>query len=95
MIWRTGQGVRALEGTHVSGLAKVREGVGEVGNEEGKAEVRRRAVDEVEAVGEGPESDGEVHGRWVDGVACGGVSVEILIAIGARRGEEYGRTRKT
>ena len=63
-----GKGGRHQE-THVSSLAKVGEGVGEVGDEEGEAEVGRRAVDEVEAVGERPEGDGEVHSRWVDGVA--------------------------
>ena len=82
VIWRTGQGVRALEGTHVSGLAKVREGVGEVGDEEGEADVARRAVDEVEAVGEGPECDGEVHSRWVDGVAVGCVSMGVSRPLG-------------
>ena len=61
-------GVRGLEGTHVSSLAEVREGVGEVGDEEREAEVGCRAVDEVEAVGKRPEGDGEVYCRRVDGM---------------------------
>jgi len=62
------RGVWGLKGTHVSSLAEVGEGVGEVGDEEGEAEIGRRAVDEVEAVGKRPEGDGEVYCRRVDGM---------------------------